>query len=179
MQALSDAFNFAYMYCDCQVNYSAAEVIGHINQQLLGTRMPHRSQMQDLYIRHGHGKHALDLVAQTNLLWALLKGTRTIIVIDALDEMSAKGSCRMDVLRILQQACTENPSALSLLITARPLPLLLRLVPVGFAIEVQAVTEDLRRYVMDGFSRGVRVTSPRLLAEMCSELIEKSEGMYV
>lgn len=67
-QELGDGFNFAYMYCDYQKPYSAAEVIGQIIQQLLDTRQTRRGKTRALYVRHGRGKTPLDLPDQVNLL---------------------------------------------------------------------------------------------------------------
>ena len=173
---MTDAFNFAYIYCNYQENYSPASVIGHVNQQLLSTRTTRRNQVRDLYTRHGHRKAPLDLDEQTSLLSSLLEGVRTIIVIDALDEMTAESDCRMTVLHILRQEYTANRSAMSLLVTARPLPGFTQQLEASFKIEVRGREEDLRLYIMDCLDSFVWDTSTAR-KEICDKVIEKSEGM--
>jgi hypothetical protein len=115
---------------------------------------------------------------QISLLRTLSGGYKTILVVDALDELTTVDECRETVISELCKLC---PS-ISLLVTSRPLDGLEDMLSAATKIEVRTSAEDMRGYLeyrlpQISLMRGHIMEDPKLMDDICVKVIEKAGGM--
>lgn len=176
----TDNCGIAYLYCSYKdwEKHTAVALLGHINQQLLGLRKSMFNKVYDMYQKHAKGESRLFLNDQIFLLRTLSEDYKTIVVVDALDELTTVDDCRQTVVSELCRLC---PS-ISLLVTSRPLPSLEDMLSAATKIEVQTSAEDMRGYLKHCLPRSESMRNhiknePKLVDEICFKVIEKAGGM--
>jgi len=105
--------------------------------------------------------------------------SRVFIVLDALDECSTSHGCRTRLLssvQSLQEQCHIN-----ILATSRFIPEITEKFKTACQLEIQADSNDVRRYLSDNIFRlpGFVQDNTGLWEEIVSKIVEAVRGMYV
>lgn len=133
-EAKSGEFDVVYIYSEKQNKYTADAFLGHINQQMLGVRRSLFGNVLDEYQSHANGTTQLALEGQIRLMHMLSKDFKTIVVVDALDELTEDDLCRKT---IVEELCgLRTFASASILLMSRPLPDLENLLAKSLKIEV-------------------------------------------
>lgn len=176
----TDGRGIAYLFCSYKEweRHTAVALLGHINQQLLSVRKSLFSRVQEVYQRHAKDGSRPLLNEQIELLRMLSESCKTVIVVDALDELTTVDDCRQTVVEELCRLC---PS-ISLLVTSRPLPNIEAMLAAATRIEVKTTAEDMRGYLEYRLPKSETMRNhtrkdPTLISHICDTVIEKSEGM--
>ena len=170
----------AHIYCSYKEKETQTLVglVGNISQQLLRYRKDKFSEALRLYNRHLAQCSRPLLNEQIQLLRALSAGTKTFIVVDALDELTEVDDVR---LQFTTELCRLRP-AISFIFTSRPLPSLDSVLAHASICEVRTCETDTRRYLEHCLPRSDTMRThlqqePDLMDAICSRIIEKSRGM--
>lgn len=178
----SDSIGVAYIYCNYQSNIDqdTCKLLAAILKQLVQARPSLHEPTKKSYAEHAKKgtRPSVDEIFQ--ILQETMASYKTVyLVVDALDECEDSDGTRRELLTRLNSL--QSSRDVRAMITSRPIPEIMAMLPKAIRLEIQASREDVEQFVagqMYRMPRCIRGDS-ELQAAMKGSITDAARGMYV
>ncbi|KAF1937062.1 hypothetical protein EJ02DRAFT_357676 [Clathrospora elynae] len=175
----SASTNLAYIFCDykSEEEQSVDQLLGCLLQQLIQSNHELAGPLIALHEAHAERKSFPSADEIAGILQAVIsKHTDVYIVVDAIDECPQKNRKRRRLLSALQNLQVKT-DVLHLLVTSRLSPDVAEAFKDAPTIEVEAHTDDVRRYVRGRFEDFKARLNDDWQAKVEAAVINSTRGM--
>ena len=175
------ALAFIYFNYKDSDGHTLANLFSSLVHQLLLLHGQVPAELAELYERYNSKGMRPSVHELTSLLRAAVKAfTKTLVVIDALDECPEKDGVR----EILISELLSLQPQVQLLVTSRTIPMIERQLENARRIDIQASDEDIKTYISErirssGKMKGYFEKDPDLRDKITQTIVSKAGGMFL